>query len=165
MKFGLSDEIWNILFCQFLYSSSSKPVLNTYTFDNPLDTELMTQTEAKHHFIFSIPAIIHPNIANIKMKELVHDFRSELLIFDLEKKTGIVFNLPDILQCGLLGISGVSHSDKDCWKFLECSLNLLKRSLLSKEYKHVFEDFRSDLLEFNDIISRVRMIIKRMEDN
>jgi hypothetical protein len=98
------------------------------------------------------------------MKELVHDFRSELLIFDLEKRTGIVFNLPDILQCGMLGISGIAHSEKEIWKFLDNSVNLLKRKVFTKDYKQIFEDFRSDLLEFNEIISKIKMIIKRMED-
>jgi hypothetical protein len=96
------------------------------------------------------------------MKELVHDFRSEMLIFDLEKRTGIVFNLPDILQCGMLGISGIANSEKEIWKFLDNSINLLKRKVFPKDYKQIFEDFRSDLLEFNEIISKLKMMIKHM---
>lgn len=156
LKLGLTDEISNILFCEFLFNHSSKQNPNTSIVHSE------SVLNSSEHFIFSSPFIVHPNIANLKMKDLVNDFRSELLIFDIQKKNGIVFNLPDVLQSGILGISGISHGERELWKFIENSFNLLKNRIIHKEFSKVHDDFRNDRLDFSEIISRLRMILKNM---
>lgn len=96
------------------------------------------------------------------MKDLVHYFRSEMLVFDLEKRNGIVFNLPDVLQCGMLGISGIAHSYKHLWKIIDNSFNLIKSQVFTKDYKPILQDFRSDLIDLNEIIGRIKMFVKNL---
>lgn len=117
--------------------------------------------EISHNtYTFVIPNMIHPNIGTIKMKDLVHLFRAELLVFDLEKHTGVVFNLPDILQCSMLGICGVTNSFKDCLQLIDSSINLIKGLVTTREQKSIILDARSDLIDLNETISKLKMFIK-----
>ena len=94
------------------------------------------------------------------MKDLVLAFRTELLVYDLEKQNGILFNLPDTLQCGMLGLSAVSSTTLGLWKLIESSIVLLKSQVYSDEYKITIQDSRTDLIDFSEIISRVKMLAK-----
>ena len=47
--------------------------------------------------IFSFPFLSHPRISDIKMKDLVKNFKLENLIYDVEKKKGTIFNFSDVL--------------------------------------------------------------------
>jgi hypothetical protein len=152
LKFGLTDTISNVKFCEFLYSRSQ---INSSSIELP--------NNINNPCYFTVPSLIHNNIANIKMKDLVHYFRSELLVFDLEKKNGILFNLPDILQCGMIGISGIANTYRDLWKLLDNSLNLLKTQIFPKDSKQFLQDdFRSDGVDINDVFGRVKMIYKNI---
>lgn len=156
MKFGLTDAIANLRFADFLYSHSQNSPLHE---DSHHNDSLLSHP---NHFTFSIPCLTHSNIANIKMKDLVHFFRSEMLVFDLEKKSGIAFNLPDILQCGMIGISGVASNYKQLWKIIDNSLNLFKSQIFTKDYKPFLQDYRTDLIDLNDIFGRAKMIYKNL---
>jgi hypothetical protein len=114
---------------------------------------------------FVIPAMIHPNIGNIKMKDLVHSFRTELLVYDLEKKNGIVFNLPDTLQCGMFGLCAVAENLKECIKIIDNSVTLIRSQVFSKDSKQLIQDSRTDIIELNDIIGKIKMFIKGVLKN
>lgn len=110
-----------------------------------------------------MPYLIHPNIANTKMKDLVHSFRSEMLVYDLEKRNGIVFILSDILQCGMLGLCGIGGSFKECCKLIDNSLTLIKNCTnISKDFKNNLQESRTDLLDLNEIIGRMKLFVKNL---
>jgi hypothetical protein len=121
-------------------------------------------------YSFVIPSLVHSQIAKIKMKDIVYLFRTEILVYDIEKRNGIVFNLADVLQCGMIGLCGmINCEDKDrdkenniydLWKLLDGSLNLIKTQVYTKDYKNVFNDYRTDLIDLNDILGRVKMLTK-----
>jgi hypothetical protein len=143
----MSDYISSIRLCEFLYNNSLK----------------YTLTERKlSKFIFCIPDIIQPNISKLKMKDLVLAFRTELLVYDLEKQNGILFNLPDTLQCGMLGLSGISNNITGLWKLIQSSIILLKSKIIGDEYKQIFEDSRTDLIKFSIITSQINTLMKNI---
>jgi len=153
LKYGLTDIIANIKLNEFLYNRS----ISKYTQNN-------NKNNISSVYNFTIPSIIHSNIAKIKMKDLVHYFRAEMLVFDLEKRNGILFNLPDILQCGMIGISGIAGDYVELWKILDKSLSHLKTQIckLNEKKNVVIDDFRSDIIDVLDIFGRVKMIKKHI---
>ena len=66
-------------------------------------------------------------IATLKMKDFVHIFRSEVndlnkhqvLVYDLERKNGVIFLLPDLLQCGTFGLCVIGNNIKECMRIFE----------------------------------------------
>lgn len=95
------------------------------------------------------------------MKDFVQAFRSEQLIYDVEKKNGIVFVLPDILQCGMLGLCFMStESIQDLMKFVDKSMNLIKSFITNYENKNAFSNTKYDTIEFNEIFGRIKMFNK-----
>lgn len=116
---------------------------------------------ADEHFIFTFPMLIHPNIANLKMKDLVHLFRSEFMVYDIEKTNGIVFNLTDVLQCGMFGICGISSSFRELCKLMDTSINILRNQIINfKDAKNILNESRTDLIELVDIFGKVKMFLK-----
>ena len=147
LKFGLSDYISSIKLCEFLFNRSIK----------------YAQSETKlNKLIFCIPALIQTNISKLKMKDLVLAFRTELLVYDLEKQNGVLFNLPDTLQCGMLGLSGISNSMTALWKLIQSSMTLLKSKIIGDEYKQTFEDSRTDIIKFSSITSQINTLMKNL---
>jgi hypothetical protein len=143
----MSDYISSIRLCEFLYNNSLK----------------YTLTERKlSKFILCIPDIIQPNISKLKMKDLVLAFRTELLVYDLEKQNGVLFNLPDTLQCGMLGLSGIANNITGLWKLIQSSIILLKSKIIGDEYKQIFEDSRTDLIKFSNITSQINTLVKNI---
>jgi hypothetical protein len=53
-----------------------------------------------------------------------------MLVYDLERKNGLVFLLPDLLQCGLIGLCIIGNNIKECLKIFEESLNIIKSKVL-----------------------------------
>ena len=64
------------------------------------------------------------------MKDLVKAFKLENLIYDVEKKSGTIFNFSDVLECGNLGICGILNMEDmplgndsfEMWKMIHDSL-------------------------------------------
>lgn len=138
----------------FLNNSKNNSKVNSFSISSPLV------------YSFTLTPLIHNNIANIKMKDLVNNFRSELLVFDLEKRNGIIFNLPDVIQCGMIGVSGLTSNLMDLCKLIDNSISLLRSLVYTKEYKSILNDSRTDLVELNDIIGRVKLYVKNLlKDN
>jgi hypothetical protein len=118
--------------------------------------------ESQKKFRFILPIIINSEIASIKMRDLVQIFRNELLIYDLEKQNGIIFNLPDIIQCGMFGICGIAKNKEDILKIFEKSINLLKDIVMKKENKFISLSIesRTDIIEAMDLIGRIKYYVK-----
>lgn len=118
--------------------------------------------DMERHFRFYIPSIISEEISSMKMKDLVQLFRNELLIFDIEKCNGIVFNLPDIIQCSMFGICGIANNQADLLNIFEKTINLLKNKIISKEKnfkaKHDLNN-KYDSIDFFDLTSKIKSYI------
>ncbi len=86
------------------------------------------------------------------------------MIFDLERKSGIVFLLPDILQCSILGLCGVGVNQRECFKIMEESLKIIKSQIEKNEsYSNVvLKDYRTDLIQIYDLMSRARLYLKHI---
>jgi hypothetical protein len=114
------------------------------------------------HFRFYIPVIISKEISLMKMKDLVQLFRNELLIFDIEKNNGIVFNLPDIIQCSMFGICGIANTQIELMSIFEKTVYLLKNKIFSKESslktKTEFKN-KSDTIDFYDLSGKIKTYI------
>lgn len=53
------------------------------------------------------PYIIHPGLSEFEYKDFFHKCRLEMILFDLEKKTGASFLLIDTLKNHFLSILGI----------------------------------------------------------
>lgn len=131
--------------------------------ESNLSSNLKMYIESQRKLRFIIPIVTHPEIANVKMRELVQRFRNELLVYDMEKYNGILLNLPDIIQCGMFGICGISKNREELIKFLEKSINLIKEIVTNKkEEKSISFSYekRTDLISVFDIIGRIKYYVK-----
>ena len=130
--------------------------------DSNISSNLRIYLQSQNKFRFILPIITHPEIANVKMRDLVQTFRNELLVYDLEKANGIVFNLPDIIQCGMFGICGIAKSKQEILKMFEKSVNLLKDIVTKKEYKtsSLSIEKRTDIIEVMDLIGTIKYFVK-----
>lgn len=127
----------------------------------------------ENHFRFYIPVIISTEISMMKMRELVQLFRNELLIFDLDKKNGIVFNLPDIIQCGMFGICGVANDQEDLVKIMESTINLMKNKILKKESNYnkslnsvpniTRDNLKIDTITLSDLLGKIMHYVKSLK--
>lgn len=145
------------------YSKQSSNLLSRN--DSSLSINLKNNLECQNKFKFILPVIIHSEIANLKMRDLVQMFRNELLVYDLEKRNGIVFNLPDIIQCGMFGICGIARNKDECFKLFESSINLLKNIVNRKDNKNISLSIenRSDIIDVNDLIGRIKYYLKNFK--
>jgi len=127
----------------------------------------------ENHYRFYVPVIISPEISTMKMRELVQLFRAELLIFDLEKRNGIVFNLPDIIQCGMFGICGVANDQDELLKIIESTVNLMKSKILKKENgvnkiissvsTIARDNFKIDSLPFSELLGKILYYVRNLK--
>lgn len=129
--------------------------------------------DMENRYRFCIPIIISPEISNMKMRELVQLFRAELLIFDLEKRNGIVFNLPDIIQCAMFGICGVANDQDELMKIIESTVGLMKNRILKKDnalnksnsvLPNISRDcFKVDSILFSDLLGRILHYVRNLK--
>jgi hypothetical protein len=96
------------------------------------------------------------------MKDLVQFFRVEYLIYDVEKRNGIIFNLPDIIQSGMIGLCAIASSQKHINILVKSSLELLKLQINLKEQKYNNHDSRNDAIGFDDIADTLRTYFKKV---
>ena len=131
--------------------------------------------------VFSIPFINTDVIKNIKLKNFLRDFRCDNIMFDLEKKEGIIFNLCDGLECGIFGVCGIINNDGyerinlnyKLWKLIDQTMNVLKnivykinkKSLMSTINKQVFgSPERTDIIELHLIFSKIKKMMKEKQN-
>ena len=114
------------------------------------------------------------------MKHFLRDYKYNNIIFDINKREGIIFNLCDGLECGIFGICGIINNDHyerinldfKLWKLIDKSLNVLKSSmykinkkaLISTINKQVFGTLdRTDITSIHLIFSKVKKILRDKE--
>ena len=163
LKFGLTDISSSINFCSFLYNHYyDKLNLDINLFNINLTKEkLLSNDKCK---IFSFPFLSHAKISEIKMKDLVKSFKNENLIYDVEKKKGIIFNFSDVLECGNLGICGIlnledgemGNENFELWKMIHNSLHIIAISVKLNEIPpNLNEDKRTDDIDIADIFNKI----------
>jgi hypothetical protein len=117
-------------------------------------------------FYFSLNSLIHSAIPSIKMKDLVSHFRNEQLVYNVETKCGVIFNLPDVLQCGMFGVSGIYQEFRGCMRLLESTIGLIRTQLMlnSSSKGLLFSQSTTDIIEIIEIFGRIKMVIKKLEE-
>ena len=141
LKAGLTDYISHINFMN---------ILNKFTAKN---------IENESNYYFTLNNFISQRISYQRMKDMVNVFRTEQLIYDLNKNTGIIFSIPDVIQCGMIGIMGVSKKYFDLIQLLEESV-LTFNALLSSCQKTIETEQWYDDIEAMELISRLKLLIK-----
>ena len=155
--------------------NSKNSGLTTSFVEEKYINKIVTQTK-----VFSIPYIITEIIKTIKLKHFLRDYKYNNIIFDINKREGIIFNLCDGLECGIFGICGIINNDHyerinldfKLWKLIDKSLNVLKSSmykinkkaLISTINKQVFGTLdRTDITSIHLIFSKVKKILRDKE--
>jgi len=78
LKFGLTDYTTGFKLTDFLYTQSKNNHSKSLSL---LNSSLNLDFREKDQYSFVCPHLINENIANLKMKELVHLFRTEVILF------------------------------------------------------------------------------------
>ena len=180
LKFGLTDISSSINFCSFLYNHYyDKFNADMNIFNISLTKEkLFSSDKCK---IFSFPFLSHPRISDIKMKDLVKNFKLENLIYDVEKKKGTIFNFSDVLECGNLGICGIlnledvemTNDNFELWKMIHDSLHIVAIAVKLNDFQPLInEDKRTDYIDIADVFNKINkhynnllMIEKKKKDS
>lgn len=163
LKFGLSDMITSINFCHFLYLKAVDR-MQIPEFNISLNQDKSSSFVMNKCDVFAIPFFSHSKIAELKINDLVKSFRTENLIFDIEKKRGVIFNFSDVLQCGSMGICGILNTDEleskaemiEFWKMVQVSCRIMAIALKLNDYQpNMIYDQRTDLIEVNEIFNKM----------
>ena len=178
LKFGLTDIISSINFCHFLYNHATdrlQPDINTLNLSLNNDKSISAITSTKCE-VFTFPFLAHQRISEIKINDLVKSFRSDNLIFDVEKKRGVIFNFSDTLQCGNMGVCGmVNLEDVDLnnhiemWKMIKTSFHIISMAIKLNEFQPtIVAENRTDILDIGEIINRIykltnNVLVKKKE--
>ena len=129
--------------------------------------------------IFSLPYIINDYIKEIKLKDLLREYRYNNIVFNTIKREGIIINLCDGLECGIFGLCGVINLEDieritpelKLWKLIEICSSLLK-NLIFKEKKKKFINSaskfynireRNDRIDSQDIMNKIKKMVKEKE--
>ena len=163
LKFGLTDISSAINFSSFLYNhyyDKANPDMNLINISLTKE-KLLSNDKCK---IFTFPFLSHPRISEILMKDLVKAFKLENLIYDVEKKSGTIFNFSDVLECGNLGICGIlnledlsqGNENFELWKMIHDSLHIVAISVKLNEFQPLLnEDKRTDYIDIADIFNKI----------
>ena len=130
--------------------------------------------------IFSLPYMTNDLIKEIKLKDLLREYRYNNIVFNTVKREGIIINLCDGLECGIFGLCGVINLEDiervtpelKLWKLIETCANLLKNlifkikklkvaSSISKYYNNNNE--RNDKIDSQEIINKIKKMVKEKE--
>lgn len=166
-----AEDNSNILPSPRIYQNK-KSIKDKNPFDKKIDLSHIKKPfpDMENHFRFYLPIIISNEISKMKMRELVHLFRSELIIYDMEKRNGIVFNLADIIQCSMFGICGLAKTQEELIKLLESTINLMKNRIIKKDFSYnknsnsipniARDNFKLDSIDFSELLSRIFTYVK-----
>ena len=129
--------------------------------------------------VFSFPYISTEYIREIKLKDFLKEFRYSKVIYDIDKKEGVIFNLCDGLECGIFGLCGIVNLDTleriypslKLWKLIYKSIMIFKdyiyktqrKVVISNLSKGIFEKNRNDQIDIHSIINKVKNILKEKE--
>ena len=188
MTFGLSDYITSLQFGYFLYIQSTIRKCNVlYSNDSDIDNDNDNEIEIDYAKIisdaiaFTIPTVISDDIGDVMFNELLRYFSYKNLVFDIDKREGIVFNFASNLQRGIIGMCGVVNLDRvdrakgegRLWENVEKGLEGLgmvvkkfrKGGGKKKEGRYVGEEDgkRKDGVELKEMYVKVKGMVRRRE--
>lgn len=126
---------------------------------NIINKSTAKNVEDESNYYFTLNNFISQKISYQRMKDLVNVFRTEQLIYDLNKNSGIIFSIPDVIQCGVIGVMGVSKKYFDLIQLLEESI-LTFNALISSCQKTIENDQWYDDIEATELISKLKLLIK-----
>ena len=206
--YGLTQTITDILYGYFLYNQAKEKSKESETnefWKNKLNEENSTNKENNENIntknsgltssiiedknnnklmtnikVFNIPYITTEIIRDIKLKNFLRDYKYNNIMFNINKREGVIFNLCDGLECGIFGICGIINNehyerinlDFKLWKLIDKSLDVLKSSMyninkkavLSSINKQVFGTLdRTDIFSIHLIFAKVKKIVKNKE--
>lgn len=101
---------------------------------------------------FYIPEIISSDLATRKMKDLVQIFRKENLIFDIEKRNGVVLILPDVVESSMIGICGIANNKEELGNICKKTLSLFNNQI-AKHYLFFEKDVIKTYFKSNSVIN------------
>ena len=142
--------------------------------DNKTYSDILSDT-----MVFSFHYISTELIKGIKLKEFLKEFRYSKIIFDIEKKEGIIFNLCDGLECGIFGLCGVINLDSlertfpslRLWKLISRAILIFKDYIYKTQKKNIkayfnkgyLEKKRTDQIDLYSIFNIVKNTLKEKE--
>jgi hypothetical protein len=146
----------------------------SYIIDNKSYSDILSDT-----MVFTFPHLSSEYIRGIKLKDFLKEFRYSNIIFDMDKKEGVIFNLCDGLECGIFGLSGIINLDTlekifpnlKLWKLIHKAFTIFKDYIYKKQKKNILnvlnkgliEKNRNDQIEIHCIINKVKIILKEKE--
>ena len=132
--------------------------------------------------IFSLPYIINDSIKEIKLKDLLREYRYNNIVYNNVKREGIIINLCDGLECGIFGLCGVVNLEDieriipelKLWRLIDTSIDLLKNIIFKIRTKKVFSTYskysnnnniseRNDKIDLQNIVNKIKKIVKEKE--
>ena len=202
MKYGLTQQICDLQYCYFLYIQSTnlnkERNLNNFGLikEEPDDQSEKNSSNSScfnehciidcknYNYIlsdilaFSFHYISTDLVKEIKLKDFLREFRFSNIIYDIEKKEGIIFNLCDGLECGFFGLCGVCNLDSleriypslKLWKLIDKTMGILKDFIFKNQKKNILSNMgknespdRNDKIDINLIFRKVKDILKEKE--
>ena len=146
-----------------------------YIIDNKNYSDILSDT-----MVFSFHNISTDLIREIKLKDFLKEFRYSNIIFDIEKKEGVIFNLCDGLECGIFGLCGVINLDSleriypslKLWKLINKSILIFKdyiyktqkKNMIINLNKEILDKKRNDQIDIHAIFNKVKNMLKEKED-
>ena len=123
----------------------------------------------KDIYLFNLPLISNRLIRDLKLKEFLRAYRFENIVFNVDKKRGILFNFANSLECGLFGIFGVENklldkkkSEYNLWILIEKTLSILLELMKHDKNRRnvrVYDD-RNDYVDLQSVFSKIKGITK-----
>ena len=130
--------------------------------------------------VFSLPYIDNNFIKEIKLKDLLREFRYNNIVYNIIKRDGIIINLCDGLECGIFGLCGIINLEDiemispelKLWRLIETSINITKNLIYKIKKVKVMtpsivifhnEDERNDRIELISIIDKIKKVVKEKE--
>ena len=145
-----------------------------YLIDNKNYSDILSDT-----MVFNFHHISTDLIREIKLKDFLKEFRYSNIIFDIEKKEGVIFNLCDGLECGIFGLCGIINLDSlervypslKLWKLINKSILIFKDYVYKTQKKkmiinlnnEILDKHRNDQIDLHAIFNKVKNMVKEKE--
>ena len=163
IKFGLDDIFSSFNFCNTIYHLSSNSLLSNNK-DEDVESDISIYNNYNNFHCFSLPYIFHPNFKHLMISDLVNSFRDSSIIYSQDIKTGVLFNLCDVLEAGCFGICGIINNDEQdnknnniVWKYILNCFKIISLAIDTKYdyFSSLYKDVRTDGIPFKDIYKKL----------